>query len=307
LDRPVQQASITGHGNIVIQAHGSGVNVEIRRGEPHLRLTLFEARTQLVSGDNHDAALLSAYRDDVVPLIGREAELADLQQWLDDEKRVSLRVMIGAGGRGKTRLALELARRAMAAGWLAGFVTQDELDRFRRDQNVSQWGWDSPTLIIVDYAAGRAEQLRDWMRELVDGSHGKRPPLRMLLVERQAQRAIGWLATMVGHGEDDASRAAISLLDPSEPVELAAIDDLAARHRIFATLLHRANDRLEAPALGVDPEFDRLLHDEKWAGDPLYLMMAGLVAGEHGVRGALSLTRTDLAENIAKREEPVAK
>ena len=48
-------------------------------------------------------------------------------------------------------------------------------------------------LAIVDYAASRAEQIRDWLSELVDASLENRPKLRLLL-ERQASRAIGWLA-----------------------------------------------------------------------------------------------------------------
>ena len=123
---------------------------------------------------------------------------------------------------------------------LAGFVEQMEFDRFRRDQNVAVWGWDKPTLIIVDYAASRAEQLRAWLRELVDASQAEgRPRLRILLIERQAQRAIV-VVYVVGLGYDDASRAAIELLDPPEPMELPAIDDLSVRHRIFTTLLDKA-------------------------------------------------------------------
>jgi hypothetical protein len=67
-------------------------------------------------------------------------------------------------------------------------------------------------------------------------------------------------------------------------------------------LLRRANSALEAPAPGADPEFDRLLGDHKWAGDPLYLMMAGLAAAKSGTRQALSLSRTDLALTIGRNE-----
>ena len=59
---------------------------------------------------------------------------------------------------------------------------------------------------------------------------------------------------------------------------------------------------LHAPAAGADPEFDRLLADSRWAGDPLYLMMAGLAAAKAGVQEALSLTRADLALSTPRRE-----
>jgi hypothetical protein len=294
------RACVEGDRNIVVQAIGSGINVTVDSPIPHLRLTQYEARTARAS-DGSDAALLSAYRTDVVPLLGREHALDDLQHWLASGRDVSIRVLTGGAGRGKTRLALELVPGAAGKGWLAGFVESRELDRFRAQDNVEEWAWGKPVLVVVDYAASRVDQLRDWITELADAPAG-RPPLRMLLLERQAQRAIGWLDSVVGQGQHDRSRAAISLLDPPEPVEPAAIDDLPSRRQIFATLLTRKQADLTAPELGADAEFDCLLRDEKWAGDPLFLMIAGLVAGTDGVKNALALTRTDLATKIAQRE-----
>jgi tetratricopeptide (TPR) repeat protein len=299
---PAPHAHVEGHGNIVAVVVGSG-SVSVDAHFPYLRLTHFEARTRRARGGGSDAALLSAYRTDVVPLLGRDHAVHDLQHWIARDRDVSVRVLTGGAGRGKTRFALELVRKAAQEGWLAGFVEQGELDRFRAQQNVAEWAWDKPTLIVVDYAASRVDQLRDWIGELADASpESGRPPLRMLLVERQAQRAIGWLASVFGQGHDDRSRAAVSLLDPPEPVELSAIDDIASRRQIFATLLARKRADLTAPALGADAEFDRLLRHEKWSGDPLFLMMAGLVAGTDGVTNALALTHTDLATTIAQRE-----
>ena len=89
---------------------------------PYLRLTQYVRRTKLAVRDSSETALLSAYRADVVPLVGRDAEMASLRQWLAGQEQVSIRVMVGAGGRGKTRLALEFAREIAKDGWLAGFV-----------------------------------------------------------------------------------------------------------------------------------------------------------------------------------------
>jgi tetratricopeptide (TPR) repeat protein len=210
--------------------------------------------------------------------------------------------MVGPGGRGKTRLALELARAISQEGWLGGFLEERELDRFRRDGAVEEWRWDKPVLVIVDYAASRSEQIRSWLRELIDASMEGRPKLRLLLLERQANRTFGWLAMIFGSGYDDSSRAAISMLDPLEPVELPALDELETRRELFATLLKRSNATLEAPLLGADSVFDRALAERVWAGDPLYVMMAGIVAAKAGVQAALSLSRADLALLIAQHE-----
>jgi hypothetical protein len=117
------------------------------------------------------------------------------------------------------------------------------------------------------------------------------------------QRELGWMASVFGRGENDRSQAALTLLDPLEPVERAAIRDVELRREIFATLLARKREDVIAPEAGADPDFDRLLAGEKWAGDPLFLMMARLVAGEvGGMKDTLALSRADLAEKIARRE-----
>ncbi len=111
MNSPAQSTSVFGNDNIIVQASGSGVNVTVQSGRPYLRLTQFEKRTRLAVRDNSEAALLSAYRADVVPLIGRDREMNDFRRWLDDPRELSVRVLVGAGGRGKTRLGLE--RRAL--------------------------------------------------------------------------------------------------------------------------------------------------------------------------------------------------
>jgi tetratricopeptide (TPR) repeat protein len=302
MNSPAQTTSILGNDNIVVQADDSVVNVTVQSRRPQLRLTQFVRQSELAARGPSEIALLSAYRADVVSLIGRDREIGELQRWLDGPAPVSIRVLGGAGGRGKTRLALELARVVSKDGWLAGFATTEELDRFRGQDHVEQWGWDKPVLIIIDYAASRTEQIRVWLSELVDASLEDRPRLRLLLLERQANRAFGWLPAIFGLGDNDNSLAAIALLDPQEPVELSQIDELEFRRTVFATLLTRANAALAAPAPGADPEFDRLLGDRKWAGDPLYLMMAGLAAAKSGVRKALSLPCAELALSMARKE-----
>src|SRR5260370_38264847 len=76
---PAANAHVDGRHNIVVQAIGSGINVSVDPRIPHLRLTHFEARTKPARGDGADAALLSAYRTDLVPLLGRDHAIQDLQ------------------------------------------------------------------------------------------------------------------------------------------------------------------------------------------------------------------------------------
>lgn len=53
----------------------------------------------------------------VVDFTGRDSELEELRRWRDDDPRLAVRWLHGAGGAGKTRLACETARRARAEGW----------------------------------------------------------------------------------------------------------------------------------------------------------------------------------------------
>ena len=123
------------------------------------------------------------------------------------------------------------------------------------------------------------------------------------MIERQANTKVGWFVTVFGRGDDDNSLASLALLDPPrEPVELKALDELEFRREVLKALLKAANSAVEAPQPGVDQEFERQLADEKWAGDPLYLMMAALEASKKGVRAGLSLSRADLAQSMAHRE-----
>jgi len=185
---------------------------------------------------------------------------------------------------------------------LAGFAGAGEFERFRRDGRTAEWRWDKPTLILIDYPASRVAALKEWMNELVDVELDGRPKLRLLLLERQAQRKFGWLPELVGRGENDESLAKIALLDPPEPIALSPLEGKTFRRDVFDALLRRANPKLRAPEIGADAEFDRALEQHKWAGDPLFLMMAGLVAAKVGVAQALSLSRADLAFSIADNE-----
>ena len=169
-----QEASNVGDGNTIVQIVGDGNFVTA--GHPHLMLTRYVARRQI----RKDLDRLSPYSRST-PLLGREEELASLHAYLSNPRPVLVRVLIGAGGSGKTRLALELCEQSSATGWDAGFVTRTELHRFFGQQNLSSWGWHKPTIIVVDYAAEHARLLGQWLDELADRSAHPLPPLRLLL------------------------------------------------------------------------------------------------------------------------------
>jgi len=299
-----QKSTVHGGGNIIIQNTGDHVNIVA--GRAYLALTPPSARAPR-GKINSDIDLLNPFRR-AIALVGREQDLQNLRQWLNSDRRIAVRTLTGRGGAGKTRIALELIEELRAGGgdWRAGFVSADELRRFAEQQNLSQWGWQSPTLVVVDYAAGSTESLRVWLRELAEhparGTDG--PPLRLLLLEREANAEEGWYRSLIPRSWSGEGVA--ELFDPIVPLRLRPLDRAEERRAVLAAMLRVVADYkgippLPLPAPGENPHFDRQLVEPVWE-DPLTLMMAALVSPHTGVIEALAFSRTDLAFRLAERE-----
>ncbi len=290
----MQLANAGGNGNTVVQIVGDGNSVVT--GHPHLTLTRYVARRQV----HQDLDRLSPYTRSTV-LVGREAELASLQSYLSGPRAMAARVLVGGGGRGKTRLALELCEHAAATGWDAGFVTRTELRRFFEQQNLSTWGWRSPTLIVIDDAAEHAQLLNNWIGELVDRAQLPPQAMRLLLLERSASTETGWWTTVFASGGWGASGKR-ALLDPVEPVPINPLVHADDRLALLRQMLTRSGAN-QAISLQLE---ENALRDKlmqlSWGGDPLFLMMAALELARVGHAKALTLGRTDLAQALATRE-----
>ena len=238
--------------------------------------------------------------------VGRSKELASLRAWLQTEAPVSVRVVTGRGGAGKTRLAIELLEWLEAAEpeqWNCGFLTREEMERYSGLQNLSQWRLRKPVLAVVDDAALSAESLRPWLEQIASAK-GEGEKLRLLLLEREASLDAGWLASIIPRG--DLVLAVRDLLHPPERAHLEAVAEAADRRSVLRATLEAgaALRKVKAPAVpakGVDALFDRKLEDPQW-GDPLTLMMAALNALETGLVEAMALGRPDLALHLAGRE-----
>ncbi|HLK59589.1 MAG TPA: BTAD domain-containing putative transcriptional regulator [Chthonomonadaceae bacterium] len=146
-------------------------------------------------------------------LIGREPEVADIQKYLHQSRLVTL---IGAGGVGKTRLALEVAGRAAEAfeqrvAWveLASLAEGDLLlPTLATALGLRQEGMSDPemlrnalvarlsesaSLLIVD----NCEHLLDALAELVQTLLSRCPLLRVLATSRQRMGLAGETAWRV--------------------------------------------------------------------------------------------------------------
>ena len=304
----MQKASTAGNGNFIVQIQGDGNSIVT--GLPRLELTrrrglASRIQTDPVTGKPHEIDVIRPFTRSI-DLVGREMELADLRAWLHKETPISVRVLTGNTGYGKTRLALELIEEVVSQGWHAGFLTRAELTRFREQRDLAGWGWNAPILAVVDYASVSARNLHAWLKELADNSiwdsaeakNGR--PLRLLLLERQVERGGGWWAEVFGRGSDAAVLE--KLADPPEPVALRPLDDTGQRRAILTKTLASLGSRVKLPAVGDDPDFDRRLTELTWAGVPLLLMLAAATAAREGFGQVLAMGSGDLALSVAETE-----
>ncbi|PRX68511.1 hypothetical protein B0I32_103473 [Nonomuraea fuscirosea] len=169
--------------------------------------------------DCPDWTLLMA-RHAVVPFLGRREELAELRAWATTEPGpLSIAVLSGRGGMGKTRLAGELCVELESEGWDAGFLPLDAVadpladqgpvtdllaDRSAVSGPLADRGTatDSltaqdislealrPTLLVVDRPEPSAPLVGELIRRLA--KHGHNPRVRLLLLVREPGDADWW-------------------------------------------------------------------------------------------------------------------
>ncbi len=239
-------------------------------------------------------------------LVGRSDELKSLGEWLTSERMVAVRCLIGRGGAGKTRLAIDLCERAESQGWRAGVLSHDALARMGTDYDGDAWrGSERPTLVVIDDAASAATSLRVWLGKLATLTTTYR--LRVLLLERFADDNGGWWFDLTRPGTL-ASASIDSLLDPEAPVPLRPLGSVADRRALLlaamqaAARINGASTVPSLPAPGLRPDFDNRLTIGPNTGDPLFLIMAGVVASSGDAPTALALSRPDLAKRVAESE-----
>ena len=250
----------------------------------------------------HIDFLVARYR--AVPYVGRRDNIEELWGWLNGDEPVSLRVVTGRGGSGKTRFAyefLEEIERRAPYGWHAGFVDLFEFGELKASR-FRRWRGRKPTLIVIDYAASATEILTKQVLPelynycLADDRSALR--LRFLLLERAAEERQGWYADLLL-----AARERADELFPAKPMRLADLgpdEQLTLLERMLG-VLHRF-DRRKGDAVCVPAELAARLKNGP-ARDPLVLGMAALVAHERaGFGAAFDLDRLDLAREVAKHE-----
>jgi len=113
---------------------------------------------------------------------GRQTELDTLNAWLDNQDGndypIKTRLLTGAGGLGKTRLAIELCQQRMNSGWHCGFLSREDSAQTWAKLQTAQ----KPLLIVIDYAETRQETLLNLLKARLKAEYPH--PVRLLLLAR---------------------------------------------------------------------------------------------------------------------------
>jgi tetratricopeptide (TPR) repeat protein len=198
----------------------------------------------------------------------RQPDIDDLNAWLDDARwPQAVRLITGAGGQGKTRLALELCQRRRASGWFAGFLESDvEVNRMAASWQTLR-GYNQPLLIVIDYAETRQAPFLTLLKAALQNPSAH--PVRMLLLARDGGEWWDKLPGRDSYCESFLSGYATSGPFRLPPLYVAEHD----RREAFNKALRAFADTLGVNAPSINPD---LLgeHFER----PLYVQMAALLA-----------------------------
>jgi tetratricopeptide (TPR) repeat protein len=299
-----QSVVVTGGGNNVALTFGdTGIRLPLRRKQ----FPPPERRRPPRKGEPPRELDFLVPEAGKLPLVGRKDRFVELQAWFDDLADISVYALIGRAGTGKTRLAIEFCRTidsdpAGNGKWVAGFLSPADLDSVVEALTTHSFIWERNTLLVIDYAAQCHQALARWLDRLADQKLDTK--LRFLLLDREAPEAFGWWRDLAVLGPPSRRELFHELrLRP-----LPDLADLEERRALMEAALSaargirsEASDAMPIPAKDVDPDFDRRLNGTQF-GNPLNLVMAGLIALHRGPRAALGLRRLDSARHIARRE-----
>ncbi|HEX4814843.1 MAG TPA: hypothetical protein VFV66_19045 [Nonomuraea sp.] len=260
-------------------------------GDPSMILAdLLTPATESPPSDCPDWRLL-APRHAVVPFLGRGEELARLRTWAAGPETLSVAVLSGRGGTGRTRLAGQLCTELSQAGWDAGFLPLDAVCGPLSGQagpgvrgRVVAPDASRPTLLVVDHPEPSSPLVGELVRRLA--KHGHNPPVRVLLLVREPGEPEWWrrLDTAAGGWLRRLNTTTVRL--NTRPLTLAERTEHAlAAMKAFAP----SRAALPAPPPLDDPEYGLPLHVHLAAlmrlrdADP-----GGRADAGHGVPGDLA-------------------
>jgi len=215
---------------------------------------------------------------------GREMEFGNLLDFCGSNSRMMWWTIIGEGGSGKSRLALELLLDlVISKGWYGGFLGTKTFEEF----NWDNWTPAFDTILIVDYAARFQAKIQDFLDRLYRASEFSSKKVRVLLLERN--EAGDWWKTLNYLQQQG------KILAPwaKYPMNLTSLDDVSMI-RLIGSFQHF--DKLGK----TKAEVLALLKKSPKYNIPLYAIL--LLANLHQSKNGQS-ENENVFENFLQREE----
>lgn len=236
-----------------------------------------------------DSALLQA-EFAVVPFEPREELLNGAREWCSAPDPLGIRLYVGPGGMGKTRLLMQLCRDLAPSGWRAGFLES-------LSNSFSEWLAEAifrsgtRILVVVDYAENRPDDVALLLKHAI-GRSGQGVKVRIGLLARgeadwwdQLRRSSG-LAQALLNGRITEPAIAVGAIAMDEATRLRCFEHAVAA---FAARLGR-----QPGTLMVKPD----LSGEHF-GSVLMVHMSALAT----VEGRSLGTAHDLHSYMLEREQ----
>lgn len=234
------------------------------------------------------ASLLRA-DSETVRFRGRTHEMQQLLAWAAGSG-FGLRLLVGPGGQGKSRLGRELARHLRDQGWVLAWL-REHVDESQYERLI---GNQERTLLIVDYAETRPHQVK---RLILEARKHQGQALRVLLIARSAGE---WWARV----RDDLANDVAELASDGLVVELAELENSVEGRE--ATFREAVADLSAAfPGSAIDPNLVQPPNDlgHRRYGSVLTLQLAALVSLLQAGPSALALPHDLPAEGVLLEHE----
>jgi hypothetical protein len=242
-------------------------------------------RSQTELGASPSALLVA--RDRVVGFDAVRDPLVN--EWLHHlhdptRKQITLRLVSGAGGTGKTRSALELLDRVQQAQpsqtqawtplWMPAEVGPERLTQWREFLQTQT----APCLLVVDYAEGRQSALLQWLQaahELASVASSVNPKLQLHVL--CLARTAAWWRELPRSPDctDDVANLLNGLANLGATTMPEWPSDVQARTATFQAALqdYAAAQGMNTPANAWQPSLDQAPYER-----PLYIHLAALAA-----------------------------
>jgi len=161
--------------NGIIISGDHNKNISIHYGPTDARLTIpFKPESLTGSIDS-----LLIWQSQLTPLIGRDKAMDELMQWAKTGPSISLKLIYGEAGTGKTRLAFEVASKLRKEDWEAGQLNH------LGDGSAFSLGVNG-TLLIIDSPEQQLERVQQLLQAIKE-AEAPVVPLRILLLSRHPQ------------------------------------------------------------------------------------------------------------------------